>query len=226
MMNLHDLLDDIQENNADDYERGATGGGPQGDWDKVLPEELEYRAKIVASKYGPSKSSGTPQATITLQIVAPEEYAGVMLQGHYQLPPQNEGATRNVSQLLGALQAPVAGFAKDDYEGYVLSWVGIHLKIAVNHWGDANDRNGVRWVNADNDAPLRTNIKPPKKKANPADIRPEINIPKDEEPQAPVGQDTPNPNPVIIDVAEESAPTPQQTTSLPGGVNLPPGLRG
>lgn len=220
MQSLKDLLRDVEE--SEEYKRASGEGLPSGAYDVDLPETLEYRATIVDSKYGPAKSSGKPQAQITLEITEPAEYEGARLAAYFQMPADNDGSIRSLNSLLGALQAPSEQFADDDYEGYVQSWTGYTLVIAVNKWGDELDRNGVRWTNRDTGQKLKTDVKPKKAKRAAPDLRSDINIPKPQEP---------NNAPIIVDVAEAPAvqppaAEPAQTTTLPGGVNLPPGLRG
>lgn len=215
---LQDVLKSLQEDFGDTIEK-AREGAPTGSWDVDLPEELEYRCTIVGSEYVAAKSSGKPQAKITFEVNEPEAYAGAKFQGYYQIPPENEASSRKLAELLGSLVTD-GGSWGNDTEGFVGSWVDTSIVVVTNKWGEQNDRIGVRYVNADRGQTLRTDIKPPKpRRSAPADLRPEINIPK-EETAAPAEQATVTP-PVV-----ESAPAPAQTTSLPGGVNLPPGLRG
>jgi hypothetical protein len=219
-MNLQDLLASIQKTNADDIQRAAEPkSGVSGAWDVDLPVEQEYRVEVVNATYGAAKSSGSPQATLTFEVLEPAEYAGAKFQGYYPLPPNNEASVRKFAELVGALHADGSSFG-NDYEGFVQSWIDSVVVVAVNRWGSENDRIGLRWVNADIGQALRSDLKAPKPRKPTADIRPEINIPKEEPAETVV---TP---PVVVDVAEESAPTTSgRTVTLPGGVNLPPGLR-
>jgi hypothetical protein len=221
-INLQDLLASLQETNAEDIARAADPkAGVSGAWDIDLPVENEYRVEIVNATYGPSKNSGSPQATLTFQVLEPAEFEGAKFQGYYPLPPNNEASVRKFAELVGALHADGSSFG-DDYEGFVQSWIDTVVVVATNRWGSENDRIGLRWVNANVGQSLRTDLKAPKPRKPAADIRPEINIPKDE----PVETVAP---PVIVDVAEEPVVVPAssgRTVTLPGGVNLPPGLRG
>lgn len=214
-VSLQDVLKGLQKDFAADYDRAAEAtGGPSGAYDVDLPQDREYRAVVTDAKFAPSKSSGREQITITFEITEPAEWAGAKFQEYIDAQPVNEISSRKLASLFGALQATAAG-SNDEM---VAQFIDKSVVIATRRWGQENDRNGLRWANADVGQDLRTNIKPPKPKKNTTDIRPEINIPKAEEaaepfPEAPV----------------ETAATPDvipQTTTLPGGVNLPPGLRG
>lgn len=223
-INLQDLLVTLQQDHGEDIKRAAEPtAGVSGAWDIDLPVENEYRVEVVNATYGPSKNSGSPQATLTFQVLEPVEFEGAKFQGYYPLPPNNEASSRKFAELVGALHTDGSKFG-NDVEGFVQSWIDSTLVVATNRWGSENDRIGLRWVNADIGQTLRTNLAAPKPRKPAADIRPEINIPKDEPFPAETPVVTP---PVIVDVAEEAAPaTSGRTVTLPGGVNLPPGLRG
>lgn len=223
-INLQDLLATLQQDHGEDIKRAAEPtAGVSGAWDIDLPVENEYRVEVVNATYGSSKSSGSPQATLTFQVLEPVEFEGAKFQGYYPLPPNNEASSRKFAELVGALHTDGSTFG-NDVEGFVQSWIDSTLVVATNRWGTENDRVGLRWVNADIGQGLRTDLKAPKPRKPTADIRPEINIPKDE----PVVTEAVTP-PVIVDVAEEPVVIPAssgRTITLPGGVNLPPGLRG
>lgn len=213
---LQELLKDLQKDHAKDIAR-AQEGVPSGQWDVELPLDREYRATVANCTYGAAKSSGKPQFVFTFEILEPEEFAGSKFQEYVAETPPNEFAARSMGELFGAL----GGFeaTTNDKEAFAAEFIDRTAVIAIRHWGDEPKRNGLRWVNADRGQSLRTAIKPPKESKPATDLRPEINIPKDE-PQEQVA-------PVTPPVQEEvQTPPPAQTTSLPGGVNLPPGLRG
>lgn len=220
-ISLQELLGNLQKDHADDITKAAEATGGSGAWDVDLPPTREYRAVVDKCTYGDSKQ-GRPQFTFTFEITEPSEYAGAKFQEYVAEKPQNQWAAKSMAELFGALGADFGYQGKDKNE-FAATFEGKTAVITIRKWGDALDRNGLRWANADRGQALREDIKPPKEKRGPADIRPDINIPKDE----PVEEQT---SPVVETVSEEaekpSTPAPAQTTSLPGGVNLPPGLRG
>lgn len=214
-ISLKDLLGKLQEEHADAITK-AQEGGPSGQWDADLPLDREYRVTVANCTYGAAKSSGKAQFVFTFEVLEPKEFAGAKFQEYVAENPPNEFASRSMGELFGALGA---NFNPDsnDKEAFAAEFIDQTAVIAIRKWGQELDRTGVRWANSDRGQSLKTNVKPPKVPVKPQDLRPEINIPKDE----PATE-----NPVIVDVAEQQAPAPAQTTSLPGGVNLPPGLRG
>lgn len=217
-VNLKDLLANLRETNGEDIEKARTNKGNSGAWDMDLPVELEYRVEVGDAKYGPS-NAGKPQITLTFEVQEPEEWVGAKLQGYTALPAKTEADVRTLSSFVGIFGENMADFGKD-VEGFARSLIGETVVIAVNKWGEANDRTGVRYMNRDLGQNLSTSVKPPKARRGSADLRPDINIPKD---------DAPAETSVVAppaEVTETVAPAPAQTAPLPGGVNLPPGLGG
>lgn len=217
---LKDLLKTIQgdEKAAKAMDNATTGaGGPSGSYDIDLPETLEYRVEIVDTKVAPAKTSGVPQITLTFEVLEPEEFVTARFQEYYPVKPTTEGATRKIGEIMGAALVDPSPYG-DDTEAYFTAFKGATVVATIRKWGGENDdeRTSLRFVTSDRGQSLRTNITPQKKRGggNP-DLRPDIQIPKDEV-SAPV---TPPSEP-------ETAQTPAETTSLPGGVNLPPGLGG
>jgi len=207
---LEDLLKSLQKDFGKEYDQGASGQAPGGNWDVDLPVTLEYRATVTKAEYKPSKQ-GKPQIVLTYEITEPSEYAGTMLQQYVDPKPTQTWQSEQLAKLFGALRADLT--KSSDWNAFVADFEDRTVVVAVNKWGEANDRNGVRYVNADRGQVLKTNVAPPKGRgATTANLRPDIQIPKDPEPQ------TPEP------------PKPAATPPLPGGaqssgVNLPPGLR-
>lgn len=218
MVSLQDLLKDIKTNHSTTYENALIGKSPAGAWDgPELPLELEYRVRVDKSELKASQASGNVQIVLTFEIIEPEEFAGRKFQDYYSPKPTNEVGSRKLAELFGALQASLDGWGEDS-DGFVNQFTDRHATVTLRRWGQANDRTGVRYINLDRGQTLRTNIVPPKVKAAPttgADLRPEINIPK-EEAQNPGAVTPPTIAPPVIETQ----------TITPPGVNLPPGLVG
>ena len=217
MISLQDLLKDIKKNHGETYENALAGKTPQGAWDgPELPLELEYRVRVDKAEFKPSAASGNPQIVLTYEISEPEEFAGRKFQDYYSPKPTNEVGSRKLAELFGALQASMEGWG-ENIEGFVDQFMDKKATVTLRRWGQNNDRTGVRYINLDKGQTLRTNILPPKPRGDtPADLRPEINIPKPE--TATKATVTP---PTVTPPAE-----PKQTVTPPSGVNLPPGLAG
>lgn len=216
-VSLQDFLKDIKTNHAETYEKAKEGGPSFG---PLLPINLEYRVTVDSAEYKAS-NAGNMQLVVVYEISEPSEYAGVKVQDYYQPQPGNELAQKKMSSVLGALGPDLSGLGNDwaELSGRLVGLSGI---ITVRHWGEQNDRNGVRWVNADRGQVLRDNIPPQKASGTKNPLRPDVNVPKND---AAVQQQ-------VAD--EQVAPEPEQQTQpavLPqaarpaGGPNLPPGLR-
>ncbi len=219
MVSLQDLLKDIKANHGTTYDNALAGKSPAGAWDgPELPLDLEYRVQVAKAEFKASQASGQPQIVLTYEILEPEEFAGRKIQDYYSPKPTNEVGSRKLAELFGALQATMEGWG-DDFDGFVGQFTDKKATVTLRRWGQNNDRTGVRYINLDKGQALRTNVTPPKPRAATtaaSDLRPEINIPKDDVPAAAV---TPPP---VTPPAEEK----QTVTPPTGGVNLPPGLAG
>lgn len=212
---LQDLIGTIKTQHADRFEDAKEGKGPSGMWDgPPLPLNNEYRVVVDSTAYSPSKSTGKMQFVFTYEITEPSEFAGRKLQDYVSPTPTNQIGSEQLANLFGALRADLDGWG-DNFEAFVKQFEGRTAIIALRTWGEENDRYGVRWVNADRGQKLKTDVKPPKQKANTNNLRADIQIPKD--PEA-----APAPAPVTPPPAQPSAPAP----AISGGPNLPPGLRG
>lgn len=214
---LSDLINLIQNTQKEAYDKAYKGETPTSQWDANLPIDIEYRAVIDKAVYGQSKSSGRDQFTITWEIQEPSEYAGKKFQEYVSPNPTNEAGARQLAELFGALQVDLTGFG-ENMDAFTAQFEGRSACIVLRRWGQENDRIGIRWITLDRGQELRTGIAPQKPRRGTADLRPEINIPKD---------DGPFPETVTPPPAAAPAPAPQQQTvtpPLPGGVNLPPGL--
>lgn len=216
MVSLQDLLKDIKSNHGETYENALAGKSPADAWDgPELPLELEYRVRVDKSEFKVSKASGNPQIVLTFEVTEPAEYEGRKFQDYYSPKPTNEIGSRKLSELFGALQATLEGW-NEDFDGFVGQFLDKTATVTLRRWGQNNDRTGVRYINLDKGQTLRTNILPPKPRtATAADLRPEINIPKDVPAEGAV-----TPPPVTPPVVQ------QQTVTPPSGINLPPGLAG
>jgi hypothetical protein len=211
---LQDILGKIMSQAGEEFERAKAG--PTGNWEVDLPLNLEYRLKVTKAEFSPSKSSGRDQIVLTYEVQEPAEFAGAMIQEYQNPNPDNTIGISVLSKLFGALDADMTSFT--DYPSFVQQFEGRTIVAAVRKWGEQNDRTGLRYVNKDVGQSLKTDVKPPKQRgATSADLRPDIQIPKPvEEAQVP-----------LQDNATITPTTPSSTTTanLPGGVNLPPGLR-
>lgn len=245
MVNLQDFLGDINKNYKKDMDKAAEG--PSGAFSgPPLPPELEYRVTVDSADYKASKA-GNWQLVVTYEIQEPSEFAGRKIQEYYATQPGNEIAQRKVSQVLGALGPDLSGVGSD-WEALTSRLVGLNAVIATRLWGTDNDRNGVRWINADRGQALSTTVKPPKASTGPKNaLRPDVTVPKPAPataaPTALSGDPEPAPEPSYPDAEPDvetfeeapaqSAPisAPAQPSTLPGanrptgGPNLPPGLR-
>lgn len=218
---LADLISNLKETFADRMDDINEGRNPSNAFDgPPLPLTNEYRVRVDRSEYKPSIKTGINQFVITYEVVEPVAYAGRKIQAYYSPNPTNEAAGRQLADLFAALKADLDTGWGDDYEGFAAQFVDRTAVITLNIWGTDNDRNGVRWINADRGQTLKTGITPPKAKTNTSNLRPDISIPKD-----------PEPTPVQAPTAEEQ---PAVQAPLPGGLgggsskpgpNLPPGLK-
>jgi len=208
---LQDLLNSIKNDYAKEFDQAASGVGPSGNWDIDLPVTQEYRAIVTKSEFGKSKSGGKDQIIITYEVQEPEQYKDAMLQQYVDPNPTQTWQTESLAKLFGALRADLNKLG--DFDDFVKDFEGKTVVLATNKWGEANDRNGVRYVNADRGQTLKSDVKPPKSRGTSASLRPDITIPKDESapPVAPPAEIPP------------SSPLPGGAQS--SGVNLPPGLR-
>lgn len=207
---LADLLKTIQKDYGKEFQNAADGIAPNGNWDVDLPVTLEYRAVVTKSEFGKSKA-GKDQISVTYEIQEPEEYKGAMLSQYIDPNPTQTWQVEQLAKVFGALGADLS--LADDYEAFAKAFEDRSVVIATNKWGEANDRNGVRYVNADRGQSLKTNVAPPKARGgNSASLRPDITIPKN------------------TDTEVQTAPVTPPSVPLPGGTsagpNLPPGLRG
>jgi hypothetical protein len=215
MTNLSDLIKTIKTTEAETFKNAYEGKSPASAWDADLPLDIEFRVEVASCKFDKSKASGRDQFVFTWEVVGPEEYAGKKFQEYVSPSPTNEAGSRQLADLLGALQANLEGWGNDQWNEFAAQFEGRTAVVALRRWGQNDDRIGIRYINLDRGQELRTGIKPPKPKNNrsAADLRPEINIPKDD----PFPATTVTPPP-----AEE--PKQATTPPLPGGINLPPGL--
>lgn len=213
---LQDLIGKIKTEHNDLYEAAKAGQTPTSAWDgPPLPQNLEYRVTVDSAEYKASKSSGRNQFVLTYEVNEPAEFAGRKVQDYYSPTPTNTIASEQLAKLFGALKANLEGWG-EDLEGFVKQFEGKSLVIAVRTWGEDADRTGVRWVNPDYGQTLKTDIKPPKAKADTSKLTADIEIPK---PQTPA-----EPATVAAPIAQPNQTTAPLPTS--GGPNLPPGLRG
>lgn len=215
-VSLQDLLGNIAKNHNETFDKASRGETPTGAWDgPPLPLNLDYRVLVDSAEFKKSVASGRPQIVITFEVQEPAEYKGRKFQEYYSPKPEQEVAACKLAELFGALQAKVDGWG-EDFEGFVKQFEGKSSVVTIRHWGTDNDRMGVRYINLDKGQELRTNVAPAKSRAktDTSALRPEINIPKGVEADA---------NPTVV--APPTAPEPAVTAPLPGGPNLPPGLR-
>jgi hypothetical protein len=224
---LQDLIGSLKDKFGDRMDAIAEGKNPSGAWDgPPMPLNWEYRAEIDSAEYKPSKATGKPQFVVTYVILEPSDFRGRKVQAYYSPTPANEGAQRQFADFVAALRCDLTiGLTTNDYEGFIKQTVGRTAVIALNVWGDENDRYGVRFVNLDRGQVLSTDVKPPRAKTDTKNLRPDIVIPKDAPAPATVPAEAEAP-------AEVEAPKPA-TPQLPGGLgatpakgpNLPPGLK-
>jgi len=209
MQSLQDLLG--ISDYVDDFEDAKAGKTPNSQWDVDLPLDREYRLQVEAATFAPSKSSGKDQITLTYVVVEPEEFAGAKFQEYQSPNPTNTIGSQKLAQLFGALQASFDGFGSD-IAAFVQQFEGRTVVAALRKWGQENDRTSTRWVNADKGQALKTDIKPPKTQGGSKDLRADVVIPKEE----------PFPASTLVVTPPVVAPP---SSTLPSGVNLPPGLR-
>lgn len=212
MQSLQDLLG--IGDYIDDYEDAKAGKTPNSQWDVDLPLDREYRLQVEEATFAPSKSSGKDQITLTYVVLEPEEFAGAKFQEYQSPNPTNTVGSQKLAQLFGALQASFDGFGSD-IAAFVQQFEGRTVVAALRKWGQEMDRTSTRWVNADRGQALKTDVKPPNTKSGGSkDLRADVVIPKADEPFPAV-------TPGIVPSTAQTVTTPP----LPGGVNLPPGLR-
>lgn len=234
MVNLQDFLGDIKKNYAEDLKKGAEG--PTGSFDgPPLPENLEYRVTVDKAEYKPSKA-GKYQLVLTYEVTEPAEFAGRKVQEYYATEPGNQISQSKMSKMLGAL-GPDLSNVGGDWDTLTTRLTGLTGVITARTWGEANDRSGVRWVNADRGQTLRTNIAPQEAKGGPKNaLRPDVSVPKPAPVTAAPAAVSEAPEPEYGDEPGEGfteAPAPAAAPVLPGtaaprpagGPNLPPGLR-
>lgn len=216
MQSLQDLLGitDYQ----DDFEDAKAGNTPNSQWDVDLPLTNEYRLSVEEASYGPSKASGKNQIVLTFAVVEPVEFAGAKFQEYISPNPTNTVGSQILAKMFGALQASFDGYGPDDLASFVKQFEGRTVVAALRKWGENEDRTSTRWVNLDKGQALKTDVKPPKSKGgNTTGLTADINIPKQETVAPPITIPTADPAP---------AQQPLPGVNLPGGPNLPPGLRG
>lgn len=212
MLKLSDMLGDVLNNNKEAFDKASRGeGGPSGAYDTLLPTNLEYRVDVVKSEFKKSQA-GREQIVLTYEVTEPSEFSGCRVQDYIDPKPSNENSSRALSSKLGALQAKLDGWG-EDFDAFVKQFEGKTVVISIRQWGDPEPRNGVRFTNLDKGQTLRTNVAPQKASSSTttAQLRPEINIPKDEPSDA-----APNITP---------PPASVMPTGAGSGANLPPGLR-
>lgn len=207
---LQDLLGKIKDEYQQVYEDARDGKTPNSAWDVDLPVDREYRVKVVEAEYKASKQSGREQFVFTYEVVEPAEYAGAKFQDYQSPNPTTTIGIEMFAKMVGAFGVSLEGHASD--EAFAKAFEDRVVVVALRKWGQEMDRTGIRWFNKDKGQTLSTSVKPKgAPRASAANLRPDINIPKDDAPATP---------PVTPPVTPPTVQSP-----VPGGVNLPPGLR-
>lgn len=219
MQALGNLLGDL----ATEFPAEIEGKNPNSGFDgPPLPSTRQYRAVVSRAEWRQAQSSGKYSYSITFEVTEPSEFAGKKFSEYYSLDAASGSIGREkFARLIGESGIDLKTADTSSEASFAKEFEGKTFVIATRIWGDAMDRNGIRYLNRDRGQALQTDIKPLASELAALEknkLKADIQINKEEahtETQA----------------AEES---PQveipQTPNLPGSgrppVNLPPGLRG
>lgn len=215
MQTLQDILKALGNSEDLKEEYNKSKDGPSGAWSgPPLPLNLEYRVEVDTAEIKPSKA-GNKQIVLTFIITQPEEFGGRKLQSYYPLDIANEISARKLASLFGSFGVDLTNFKSNDEE-FCAQFVGQTAVVALDTWGDDNDRYGIRWLNGDRGQTLKSDVKPKKAKTNSSSLRPDISIPRPD--AATSGPASAPASPVV--------PNGLPSSARPGGVQLPPGLGG
>lgn len=210
---LQDLIGTIKTKHKNAYDKAASGEAPDSAWEgPEMPLTWEYRAVVDKAEYKAS-AAGNMQFVITYEIQEPVEFKGRKVQNYQNPNPTNEKGSEYLARFFGTFSANLDSWG-EDMDGFIKQIEGKTAVIALRRWGTESDRYGVRWENSDRGQSLRTNVPlETAKKASATNLRPDIQIPKEEP---------------FPDTTQAPAATPSEPAkpTLPAGPNLPPGLRG
>lgn len=229
MQDLSNLLGDLATEFPDEIEGKNTAAGFDG---PPLPSTRQYRAVVSRAEWRQATTSGKWSYSITFEITEDPkgEFVGRKFSEYYSLDASaGEVGRSKFARLIGESGIDVKTANTSSEAEFAKEFEGKKFVIATRIWGDAMDRNGIRYLNKDRGQKLLDNITPA-----PAELRAksdgklkaDIQVGKREEAhgEIPAGE-TDEETPEEVQVPTEQVRLPGGN-SQPGGVRLPPGLRG
>lgn len=226
MQDLTNLLGDLATEFPDEIEGKNTNAGFDG---PPLPSTRQYRAMVSRAEWRQSQA-GKWSYSITFEITEDPkgEFVGRKFSDYYSLDASaGEVGRSKFARLIGESGIDLATADTSSEATFAKEFEGKKFVIATRIWGDEMDRNGIRYLNKDRGQKLLDNITPA-----PAELRAQtanklkadIQIRKGEQVETETETET-------GEGTETEAPAQEQvrlpgSNQAPGGVRLPPGLRG
>jgi hypothetical protein len=229
MQDLSNLLGDLATEFPEEIEGKNANSGFDG---PPLPSTRQYRATISRAEWRQAQSSGKWSYSITFEITEDPkgEFVGRKFSDYYNLDASaGEVGRSKFARLIGESGIDLKTADTSSEATFAKEFEGKNFVIATRIWGDAMDRNGIRYLNRDRGQKLLDNITPAPaelraRQGTSGGLKADIQIPKQGETDTavsePTGEEAESGQPV-----QETVRLPG-TNTAPGGVRLPPGLRG